>query len=64
LAEFEKGMVVRLLIWMAMKTMVGYPLLLLSLEIYLHWVGYDEVIYPVDFKRAGHIVDDDMHNIM
>jgi hypothetical protein len=26
--------------------------------------GYDEVIYPVDFKRAGHIVDDDMHNIM
>ena len=26
--------------------------------------GYDEVIYPVDFKTAGHIVDDDMHNIM
>ena len=21
--------------------------------------GYDEVIYPVDFKQAGHIVDDD-----
>ena len=20
--------------------------------------GYDEVIYPVDFKQAGHIVDD------
>ncbi|KAH9972769.1 caspase domain-containing protein [Lactifluus volemus] len=26
--------------------------------------GYDEVIYPVDFEKAGHIVDDDMHNIM
>lgn len=26
--------------------------------------GYDEVIYPVDFERAGHIVDDDMHAIM
>ncbi|KIY73034.1 peptidase C14 [Cylindrobasidium torrendii FP15055 ss-10] len=26
--------------------------------------GYDEVIYPVDHKRAGHIVDDDMHAIM
>lgn len=26
--------------------------------------GYDEVIYPVDFKVAGHIVDDDMHRIM
>ena len=21
--------------------------------------GYDEVIYPVDFKQQGHIVDDD-----
>ncbi|KAI0033065.1 peptidase C14, caspase domain-containing protein, partial [Vararia minispora EC-137] len=26
--------------------------------------GYDEVIYPVDFKQAGHIVDDMMHDIM
>lgn len=26
--------------------------------------GYDEVIFPVDFRSAGHIVDDDMHNIM
>ncbi|THG96767.1 hypothetical protein EW145_g7720 [Phellinidium pouzarii] len=26
--------------------------------------GYDEVIYPVDFKDAGHIVDDEMHFIM
>ncbi|KAF2857788.1 peptidase C14 [Piedraia hortae CBS 480.64] len=26
--------------------------------------GYDEVIYPVDFKRAGHIVDDEMHAIL
>ncbi|KAG8213122.1 metacaspase-1 [Butyriboletus roseoflavus] len=26
--------------------------------------GYDEVIYPVDFKRTSHIVDDDMHKIM
>lgn len=23
--------------------------------------GYDEVIYPVDFKSAGHIVDDEIH---
>jgi len=26
--------------------------------------GYDEVIYPLDFKMAGHIVDDEMHWIM
>ncbi|TFY82258.1 hypothetical protein EWM64_g1761 [Hericium alpestre] len=26
--------------------------------------GYDEVIYPVDFKENGHIVDDEMHAIM
>ncbi|CAK7902869.1 metacaspase-1 [[Candida] anglica] len=26
--------------------------------------GYDEVIYPLDFKVNGHIVDDDMHDIM
>nr|ODN93748.1 metacaspase-1 [Cryptococcus depauperatus CBS 7855] len=26
--------------------------------------GYDEVVYPLDFKTAGHIVDDDMHKIM
>ncbi|KAI0639103.1 caspase domain-containing protein [Trametes polyzona] len=26
--------------------------------------GYDEVIYPVDFEQAGHIVDDTMHDIM
>lgn len=26
--------------------------------------GYDEVIYPLDFEVAGHIVDDDMHAIM
>lgn len=26
--------------------------------------GYDEVIYPVDFKMNGHIVDDIMHDIM
>ncbi|KIV96383.1 hypothetical protein PV10_00264 [Exophiala mesophila] len=26
--------------------------------------GYDEVIYPVDFRSAGHIVDDEMHRIM
>lgn len=23
--------------------------------------GYDEVIYPVDFKNKGHIVDDEIH---
>ncbi|KAI0714343.1 peptidase C14, caspase domain-containing protein [Cerioporus squamosus] len=26
--------------------------------------GYDEVIYPVDFEYAGHIVDDMMHDIL
>ncbi|KAI9804137.1 MAG: hypothetical protein M1825_001539 [Sarcosagium campestre] len=26
--------------------------------------GYDEVIYPVDFRTSGHIVDDQMHDIM
>lgn len=26
--------------------------------------GYDEVIYPVDFQVAGHIVDDLIHEIM
>ncbi|KAF9223655.1 peptidase C14 [Gyrodon lividus] len=26
--------------------------------------GYDEVIYPVDFKTTSHIVDDDMYRIM
>ncbi|KAI6779641.1 metacaspase CasA [Emericellopsis cladophorae] len=26
--------------------------------------GYDEVIYPVDFRHNGHITDDEMHRIM
>ncbi|KUI59373.1 Metacaspase-1 [Cytospora mali] len=26
--------------------------------------GYDEVIYPVDFKQRGHIVDDEIHAIL
>ncbi|KXJ89426.1 metacaspase-1 [Microdochium bolleyi] len=26
--------------------------------------GYDEVIYPVDFRSTGHITDDEMHRIM
>lgn len=26
--------------------------------------GWDEVIFPVDFMQAGHIVDDEMHDIM
>lgn len=26
--------------------------------------GYDEVIYPVDFKERGHIVDDEIHAIV
>lgn len=26
--------------------------------------GYDEVIYPVDFRQHGHITDDEMHRIM
>ncbi len=24
--------------------------------------GYDEVIYPVDYKQAGHLVDDEIHD--
>jgi hypothetical protein len=26
--------------------------------------GFDEVIYPVDFKSAGHIVDDQIHDMI
>ena len=26
--------------------------------------GWDEVIYPLDYKKNGHIVDDEMHDIM
>jgi len=26
--------------------------------------GFDDVIYPVDYRATGHIVDDDMHDIM
>ncbi|KAJ5623425.1 hypothetical protein N7490_012030 [Penicillium lividum] len=26
--------------------------------------GFDDVIYPVDYRTVGHIVDDDMHDIM
>ncbi|KAI1274364.1 caspase domain-containing protein [Xylaria sp. FL0933] len=26
--------------------------------------GYDEVIYPVDYKQAGHLTDDEMHHIV
>ena len=26
--------------------------------------GYDEVIYPVDFRQVGHIVDDQMHDML
>ncbi|KAJ5475650.1 hypothetical protein N7539_007937 [Penicillium diatomitis] len=26
--------------------------------------GFDDVIYPVDYQSVGHIVDDDMHEIM
>ncbi|KAL2889994.1 p20 subunit of caspase [Ceratocystis lukuohia] len=26
--------------------------------------GYDEVIYPVDFRQTGHISDDEMHRIL
>lgn len=26
--------------------------------------GYDDVIYPLDYRTVGHIVDDDMHAIM
>lgn len=26
--------------------------------------GFDEVIYPVDFKQAGHIVDDQIHDVV
>ncbi|KAH8925350.1 peptidase C14 [Atractiella rhizophila] len=26
--------------------------------------GYDETIYPLDFENAGHIVDDELHNLL
>jgi len=26
--------------------------------------GFDEVIFPIDFKQSGHIIDDEMHAIM
>lgn len=26
--------------------------------------GNDEVIYPLDFKQAGHLVDDDLHTLL
>lgn len=26
--------------------------------------GFDDVIYPVDYRLAGHIVDDEMHDIL
>ncbi|KAI2618416.1 caspase domain-containing protein [Hypoxylon sp. NC1633] len=26
--------------------------------------GFDEVIYPVDYKQAGHIVDDQLHHVI
>lgn len=26
--------------------------------------GYDETVYPLDHQQAGHIVDDEMHDIM
>ncbi|KAF8959877.1 peptidase C14, caspase domain-containing protein [Flammula alnicola] len=26
--------------------------------------GFDEVIFPLDFKTKGHIIDDEMHDIM
>ncbi|KAJ6469245.1 caspase domain-containing protein [Mycena sanguinolenta] len=26
--------------------------------------GYDETIYPIDYQRHGHIVDDELHDIM
>jgi hypothetical protein len=53
-------------IWMAMKMMV----ILLLYARCQTWnmadclLGFDDVIYPVDYKAAGHIVDDQMHDIM
>jgi hypothetical protein len=26
--------------------------------------GFDEVVFPLDYKTAGHLVDDDMHALM
>lgn len=51
-----------LLIWMVMKTMVCTPYLRNWARLTIS--GYDDVIYPVDYRVAGHIVDDDMHAIM
>jgi hypothetical protein len=35
----------------------------LTVTLYI-FIGFDDVIYPLDYKVTGHIVDDDMHDIM
>lgn len=52
-------------IWMAMKMMVRY-LYMPNVKYgdMADCLGFDDVIYPVDYKAAGHIVDDEMHDIM
>jgi len=57
-------MVVKQKIWMETNKMVSerlFPCVDIQL---IRMTGNDETIYPVDFKSAGHIVDDDMHRIM
>jgi hypothetical protein len=52
-----------LLILMEMKKMVCSVHRISGIDAY-SYQGFDDVIYPVDYRVAGHIVDDDMHNIM
>jgi len=40
-----------------------FPLLLIPL-LFTPFPGNDETILPVDFKRAGEIIDDDIHTLM
>ena len=49
---------------MAMRMMVGCSDVLFSDLVLTGISGYDETIYPSDFRYNGHIVDDDMHAIM
>lgn len=60
----EQDMVVERQISMETRTMVSEHFLERKRRSLTKYAGFDDVIYPVDYKVAGHIVDDDMHDIM
>lgn len=54
-------------IWMATKRMVSVTKPVVGLRKRGDsdaLLGYDDVIYPVDYRAVGHIVDDEMHDIL